>query len=469
MNADANDGQQSMVDFDMYGGDEHAATTTGAPAGAKKSTFATPELSLDEEFKTLIRSRKAMTEAETKKRWNEGAATPKVAFDLGRDYIRRVAVAYPYAVVGSARGDVAVCDVSKSAALAISPAAHRRDWSEVESRPLGERVLLGQYDGGAVTAVGLALMQNGSKFDFARVASGGRDGVVHLYKAATNSAALVEQGQAQHDGVVTGIAFTRGSLWSTALDGRLCRWSLIPPPVAVASTEHERSKTEDASEYAKVPAPMLAKQGEWCTGQPSLCLSSCDKTGIIAIGNADGTAAVLSAEASSFDSSRASQMFSWKAHEGSTVRSIAQCSGNGIVTGSGDGIIRVWRLSSKPASPAFDALEGKKFIDAESTKPELVAELRGHTGAVVSLSCGCDGRLVSGAHDGTIRVWDLDLTKNKPGEKIKTIRRDARYAVLGHTVWLGSTYADADRIICDGANNVLLEYDFTAQADDADM
>jgi hypothetical protein len=470
MNADGAEAgqQQSMYDFDMYVGDERAFSA-GAPG--KKSTFATtPELSLDEEFKTLIRARKVVMEAETRKRWNEGAATPKVAFDLGRDYIRRVAVAYPYAVVGSARGDVAVCDVSKSAALAISPAAHRRDWSEVESRPLGERVLLGQYDGGAVTAVGITLVQNGSKFDFARVASGGRDGVVHLYKAATNSAALVEQGQAQHAGVVTGITFTRGSLWSTALDGRLCRWSLIPPPVAVASTEHERWKTEDASAYAKVPPPMLAKQGEWSTGQPSLSLSSCDKSGIIAVGNADGTAAILSAEASSFDSSRASNMLTWKAHEGSTVRSIAQCPGNGIVTGGGDGIIRVWRLSSKPSSPAFDSHPGTKFfISAESTKPELVAELRGHTGAVVSLSCGCDGRLVSGAHDGTIRVWDLDLTKNKPGEKIKTIRRDARYAVLGHTVWLGSTYADAERIICDGANNVLLEYDFTAQADDADM
>jgi hypothetical protein len=76
--------------------------------------------------------------------------------------------------------------------------------------------------------------------------------------------------------------------------------------------------------------------------------------------------------------------------------------------------------------------------------------------------------LVSGAQDGTIRVWDLDLTSTKPGQRIKTIRRDARYAVLGHTIWLGGVYADAERIVCDGANNVLLEYDFTATADDDD-
>ena len=84
------------------------------------------------------------------------------------------------------------------------------------------------------------------------------------------------------------------------------------------------------------------------------------------------------------------------------------------------------------------------------------------------MATGCAGRLVSGAHDGTIRVWDFDLTCSKPGQKIKTIRRDARYAVLGHTIWLGGTYADEKRIICDGANNVLLEYDFSSTPDDGD-
>lgn len=455
-----------LREFDL--GDERAPSMSSS----RESTTTTTSTSmvsaetrtLDEEFTSLVRARLAALAEATKKRWNEGAATPKVAFDLGRDYVRRVAVAYPYAVVGSARGDVALCDVSKSSALAISPAAHRRDWSEVEDRPLGERVLLGQYDGGAVTAVAISLT-NRRGDDFARVASGGRDGAVHLYKAATNSAALIELGRAQHDGVITGIAFARGSLWSTALDGKLCRWSPLPLPVSVAAMENTRSLTKDAAEYANVSAPQLAKQGEWRSGQPTLCLSSCEKTGVVAIGNADGTAAILSADATSYDSSRSSQMLAWQAYEGGTVRSIAICPGNGVVTGGGDGVIRVWRMCSTPPSPAFDALE--KRFDARSLKPKLVAELRGHTGAVVALSCGCDGRLVSGAQDGTIRVWDLDLTTSKPGEKIRAIRRDARYAVLGHTVWLGSTYADADRIICDGANNVLLEYDFTAKTDDA--
>lgn len=65
-------------------------------------------------------------------------------------------------------------------------------------------------------------------------------------------------------------------------------------------------------------------------------------------------------------------------------------------------------------------------------------------------------------------VRNLTDRSTKPGQRIKTIRRDARYAVLGHTIWLGGVYADSERIICDGANNVLLEYDFTTTADDDD-
>ena len=44
----------------------------------------------------------------------------------------------------------------------------------------------------------------------------------------------------------------------------------------------------------------------------------------------------------------------------------------------------------------------------ESLKPPaLVAKLLGHTAACVALSTGNPDHLVSGAHDGTVRVWDM--------------------------------------------------------------
>lgn len=418
--------------------------------------------SYDDEFVALVRARKEATEEETRKRWNEGAATPRVAYDLGQDYIRRVSVAYPYAVVGSARGDVAVCDVVDASALAVSPAAHKKDWSDVDARPLGERVLLGAHDGGAVTAVAITKdAPKQEKHDFAHVASGGRDGVVRLYKACKNSAALHELGCANHDDVVTGVTFARGSLWSVALDGRLCRWSLATSHAKGKSAKHAKESLIDADEYVREQAPALTKEGEWRSGQPTLCLNACESSGLISIGNADGSAALLSAEVSHTTFGETAVVNAWIAHEGSTVRAIAHGpNGNTVVTGGGDGVIRVWYLVEEQTVGGFRSMNRQK-LGLPQVTPILVAELRGHTSAVVSLSTGCPGRLVSGAHDGTIRVWDLDVKPPPKVANIKAVRRDARYAVLGHTIWLGGTYADAERIICDGANNVLLEYDFS--------
>ena len=101
------------------GGDEAANVVEDEAGRAQGENY-------EDEFAGLIRSRKEAAETETRKRWNEGAATPRVAFDLGQDYVRRVSVAYPYAVVGSSRGDVVVCDVISASALAVSPVAHKK-------------------------------------------------------------------------------------------------------------------------------------------------------------------------------------------------------------------------------------------------------------------------------------------------------------------------------------------------------
>ena len=158
--------------------------------------------------------------------------------------------------------------------------------------------------------------------------------------------------------------------------------------------------------------------------------------------------------------------------------------------------------------------------------PVLVSKLLGHVAAVVGLSTGNPAHLVSGAHDGTVRVWDMPRLSDAPGapgaeagtalagviddlprgpplnpgperppgrgddtsesgsagssssasafsaeEKDAAApppspeRREALYAVTGHTVWLGDVCADDERIVCDGANNVTICYDFTEDPD----
>ena len=112
-------------------------------------------------------------------------------------------------------------------------------------------------------------------------------------------------------------------------------------------------------------------------------MSACEKTGVIAIGNADGSVGVLSADSTSFREN--ALIKAWVAHEGSTVRAIAYCAGNGIVTG-GDGVIRVWRMMMDD-DVGFDSLPMRQS-QKSNIRPQLVAELRGHTAAVVSLATG---------------------------------------------------------------------------------
>ena len=45
-------------------------------------------------------------------------------------------------------------------------------------------------------------------------------------------------------------------------------------------------------------------------------------------------------------------------------------------------------------------------------------------------------------------------------------KSECLYAVTGHTVWLGSVQADETRIVCDGANNIAMCYDFSDDPDD---
>ena len=102
--------------------------------------------------------------------------------------------------------------------------------------------------------------------------------------------------------------------------------------------------------------------------------------------------------------------------------------------------------------------------------------LPSHGGAVVGiapLTAVGDGELlISGAHDGTLRVWDLrhegeeqddgfgddfgevSITENK----IKCL-----YGLGGYKVWLGSVCTDGERIVSDGRDNAVVVHDFSTE------
>ncbi|SDI74119.1 WD40 repeat [Actinokineospora alba] len=95
----------------------------------------------------------------------------------------------------------------------------------------------------------------------------------------------------------------------------------------------------------------------------------------------------------------------------SAVRCLAFARGR-LVAGADDGTILVWQLS----------------------RPDNPMVLDGHVGRVQSLVVDDDGRLISGGEDGTIRVWDpitgfqlagTDLTPGQPGQERSDVSNDA--------------------------------------------
>jgi WD40 repeat protein len=153
----------------------------------------------------------------------------------------------------------------------------------------------------------------------------------------------------------------------------------------------------------------------------------------------------------------------WVAHDDGVTRSVSHARG-GCLTGSSTGPMYAWRVDR-------DLSDG--------SPPTLVRKMIGHVAAVVSISVGNPRHVVSGAHDGTVRVWNAPdlLAEDDEDEAPIAVdgggglddgvkKSECLYAVTGHTVWLGGVQADETRIICDGANNIAMCYDFSEDPDD---
>ena len=517
--------------------------------------------SLESQFMSILREQTTRRRLEMETRWKQGGLRPRVVHESGSEWIRRVSFQFPLAAMGTASGAVLVSECTdhsgspeerraRSQRLVASvPDAHSRDWKETDERGLGERSLLGLYDAGAVTAVALdARHRWGTRRDGgaelgALVASGGRDGYLRLWRVPRDAvddvdlpakkkkyrsdvgARLARCGAAKHPNVVTSVTLdpATNTLWTTCLDGVLRRWHV--PPFRDDDNDSE-TNTETETETALTLLESLE------TSAPALCSSLCPLERVVYVGTADGDAYAFDAgktpllAAGGFESApppTSGALCRWSAHEAGATRAVAAAAG-GCVTGSSTGPIMAWKFRRVSCA---DETENRNDGDrARCENPTLVSKLLGHVAAVVGLSTGNPAHLVSGAHDGTVRVWDMPKLSDAPGARgadagvdlagvIDDIlrgspnsetsddfgsgtagsssdagndagndasesakendaesassplpeRREALYAVTGHTVWLGDVCADEERILCDGANNVTICYDFTEDPD----
>ena len=125
------------------------------------------------------------------------------------------------------------------------------------------------------------------------------------------------------------------------------------------------------------------------------------------------------------------QIMSFEAHPGpvSAVNLITQSQ---LLTGTADGQVCLWRL------------------DEDGDSERQCTTFDGHRGPVVCLH-GDGDKVVTGARDGTVRVWDTE-------------EASVRFELRGFTAYLGSLQVSNDWMLADGTNNAIVLLDFSDDA-----
>ena len=393
-----------------------------------------------------LRARTLQIEETVATRWKSAQCTSKVALALN-SWVRRLDVDWPRAAIGTSDGEVLLADLSSGEVLSRAENAHpARGGSERDMR-----LLHGDFDGGGLTAVALS----GDC-----VVSAGRDGGARRWRMAPPTADRPEElqgvaelptGGAIVSAIALGGAAAAGeggkdagdgsqSIWLACLDGRVHRFDGKPEATSCTLT--------------------------LSTASAALCIALCERLNILAVGTADGGVECFRASDGepcgqwrplAFDGS--------KGYKGASARSLAIATVGTrtcLLVGGSDGALHMRYLTiataegDGPASDIFDvALPGSPLLPAHGGSCVALAPLQPSSSTSL---------LVSGAHDGTLRVWDLSSAV-VPGESgVKAL-----FGLGGYKVWLGSVWTDGRRIISDGRDNAVVVHDFSAEADGAEV
>jgi WD40 repeat protein len=427
-----------------------------------------------------LKARQVSLTAEVNARWRAAECKSSVPIVLD-NYVRRLALEWPRAALGTADGRLVVADLASGDLVAYKRRAHpSRVDTPASSRDM--RLLHGDYDGGGLTAIVL-------RGDL--VVSAGRDGGAALWRIASKSdgaaAELQQVARLHEDGptkaaVVSAIQITAATgaaedgrddddddaqplcVWLAGLDGLVRRWEYHP--------EWAHTSGEAPLRDAAAPKCSLTIRAESAV----LDMAILEKRGLLACANAVGGVEIFSLE----DGARVGSWYPLRLAEGEgrsgeRARSVAfvPVCGEGtappsycLVVGGSDGALHARFLGDDANDDAGDPGVGDPFAGA----PPPLELTPSHGGACVALTPlgeAASGLFVSGAHDGTCRLWDLDWSPDKGlppsgggvgggGEGPVCL-----FGLGGYKVWLGSVATDGRRLVSDGRDNSVLVHDFS--------
>ena len=322
--------------------------------------------------------------------WNAGRCAQRTLVILD-EWVRRLHTMDGVLACGTYSGEVVLVDIATGEVL--------ETWQAVDDQPLGDDGPMADLDDDdddlpEITAIEIAE-------DADHVLAGDAAGAVVLRRRG-RAEPLVD---ARHGDAVTGVHsdLVAGRLYSASLDAKLC--------------------CHDSATGALL--------GSLVTRAPILSMSVCDN--YCALGLGDGTVSICTlspmrqvrahkhvrawrvlAIADRDSASLAHrtlplacfvQILAFDAHR-EAASAVHLLSGSSLLSGCADGSVCLWRL------------------DEEGDSERRCTRFEGHSGPVVCLQ-GDVEKVVSGARDGTVRVWEASTGK-------------MRFVLQGFTAYLGS-------------------------------
>ena len=386
-----------------------------------------------------LRARSLELEEGVAQRWRSAECTSRICLAVD-NWVRRMAVDWPRAVVGTAEGGLYLSDLSTGEILSRVEAHPGRGGSDRDMR-----LLYGEYDGGGLTAVAISgdVVVSAGRDAGARLWKIERDELIHVADLATDGA------------VVSQIAIGDGgrAIWLAGLDAKLRKF--------------ERAADGSAHPRACVCTHALEAAGA------VLSLALDEPSGLVVAGTADGGIELFRADdCAACGTWRPLAFDGSSGKKGAATQSVAiaqvgtrRC----VIAGGSDGTLymrpmRAAVTDDLDAAGGATAAEsgGDVFESGRLGQPLLPA----HGGSLVALAplqpSSSASLLISGAHDGTLRVWDL-------GELgADAINAKCLFGLGGYKVWLGSVWTDGKRLVSDGRDNLLVVHDFSEDKVDGD-
>lgn len=359
-------------------------------------------------------------------RWRHANFQSSVRLNLD-DWIRRLHVdRWPLTVVGSASGSLYMVDLSTGEVLDSVLNEHDQHGGNDQALSM----LHGNYDGGGIIAI---VMKDELIF------SAGREGSVKGWKFKMAERKLVPLGELQslRNVLTTSLVLdTERRLWVGGFDGSLSMFHF------------DRDSPLVLQKIVQLQKPIVLQ-----LKSPVLSLCVCEQIGLVACACSNGSIELISTDGT--------YLASWNPFKNTYARSVTILERSqdnwSVICGGGDGTIFMHPLVIDPTDGSLSSSPLSEKMKPQELRPP-------HDGHVVSLTSRSGGFLISGAQDGTIRVWDCSPSGTKTG----TDQPTSLYALNGYKVWLDSVFTDDVRLLSDGSDNRVVVHDFSLDNNDVE-